>query len=213
MTELTSGLDSALSGANPLVFGAVEILLPGYNLRLLDGAGVLSWGGKTFVGRDPTFGVLAAIEDLTDGIGDEAPAINITLHPASDAAAATLAAPTMQGSQVSIWIGAVDPVSGAVIADPYLLFLGEMDVPILKSSANSRVLEYEVVSVFERFFTDDEGARLSDGFHQSVWPGERGLESVTGVENTIYWGVEGPANTVVAPAPGPYTYPGWGFSF
>lgn len=198
MSALTPALEAALSGASPLVFGAVEINLPGYDLCLLDGAGVLSFGGKTYRGRDPVYGVLAAIEDIGDGVTEQAPSVGITLLPASDAAAASLAAPTMQGSPVAIYIGAVDPASGAVIPDPHLLFLGELDVPTLKSGPNSRSLEYEVVSVFERFFDDDEGARLSDGFHRSIWPDERGFVFVTGVTETVYWGMDAPPGAVIA---------------
>ena len=50
----------------------------------------------------------------------------------------------------------------------------------------------------ERFFDDDEGARLADGFHRSVWPGEEGLAFVTGVEKTVYWGMDAPPSAVVA---------------
>ena len=197
MAQLTVAFDAALAGSSPTVFGAVAIALPGGNVNLLDGAGVLSFGGRTYVGRDATYGTLAAIENLTDGTGDEAPALSITLLPASDAAAASLAAPTMQGSQVLIHIGAVDPATGAVIPDPQLLFIGELDVPKIVLKANARELEYEVVSVFERFFQDDEGARLAPGYHKSIWPGELGLDDVTGVARTYFWGVEG-ANNVGA---------------
>ena len=198
MTGLTPALDAALAAPAPLVFGAVEIALPGYDLRLLDGAGSVTFGGKTFRGRDPIYGVLAAIEDIGDGVSDEAPAVGLTLLPASDAAAADLAAPTMQGSPVAIWLGAVDRTTGAVIPEPYLLFLGELDVPTLKSGRNSRSLEYEMVSVAERFFDDDEGARLADGFHKSVWPGENGFAFVTGVTETVYWGMDAPPSPIVA---------------
>ena len=200
MTQLTPAFDAALAGWSPTIFGAVSIALPGYTMNLLDGAGVLAFEGRTYAGRDPTFGALASIDSLTDGTGDNAPALSITLLPSGNAAAGTLAAATMQGSQVLIHIGAVDPASGAVIADPQLLFIGELDVPTLQSKANSRELDYEVVSVFERFFQDDEGARLAPGYHKSIWPGELGLDDVTGVAQTFYWGVEG-SNYVGAVSP------------
>lgn len=191
MTQLSTAMDAALRAPAPLIFGAVSIALPGGDVNLLDGSAVLAFGGKTYVGRDATYGTLASIESLSDGMGDQAPALSITLLPAGDAAAADLAAPTMQGSLVAIYLGAVDPVTGQVIPDPQLLFIGELDVPTLKSGPNERSLEYEVVSAFERFFEDDEGARLSPGFHKSVWPGELGLDAVTGVRETVYWGVAG----------------------
>ncbi|MGK2287297.1 hypothetical protein [Pedomonas sp. V897] len=194
---LAPAMDAALQGAAPTLVGLVEIELPDYNLRLLaPGTGLIAWGDKVFTGADPNFGVLAAISEISDGTGDEAPAITLTLMPSSDAAAGLLASPTMQGSPVKIWQAAVDRVSGLVYADPELLFIGELDVPTIVSGPDGRTLEYEVVSVFERLFEQDEGARLVSGFHKSIWPGELGFDFVTGVEDQIYWGVEAPKSAV-----------------
>lgn len=194
---LAPAMDAALQGVAPTLVGLVEITLPEYNLRLLaPGTGVIGWGAKTFTGNDPNFGVLAAVSELSDGTGDEAPAISLTLMPPTDAAAGFLAAPTMQGSPVKVWLAAVDRESGLVYADPELLFIGELDVPTIVSGPDGRTLEYEVVSVFERLFDQDEGARLVSGFHKPIWPGELGFDFVTGVEDAIYWGVKAPKNAV-----------------
>src|SRR3546814_16614297 len=98
----TPQLDTALQGFSPLVFGAVEIVLPSYNLRLLDGAGTLTFSGKTFVGRDATYGVLAAIEAIRDGAVEQSPSLTIPLLQSNDAAAAALAGSSMPGSTVVI---------------------------------------------------------------------------------------------------------------
>ena len=196
MTDLTPALDAALSERAPLMFGAVSIELPDHQINLLDGAGRLTFDGRDYSGRDATYGTLAAMSDLTDGMGSEAPRISITFNPASDAAAADLAAPGYQGSVVQIHLGAVVRSTGQVVADPHLIFIGELDVPILDAGETGRTLEYEVASIFERFFADDEGARLSDGFHKSIWPGEKGFEFQTGVPQGVYWGVEAPPRPV-----------------
>ena len=196
MTGLTPQLDAALRADVAIVFGAVSVALPSTTVNLLDGAGQLSFGGKTYVGEDATFGVLAAVESLSDGLGDSAPALTISLLPASDAAAASLAAPNMQGSPVTVHMGAVDRASGAVIPDPYLLFLGELDVPTLQSGTETRKLDYTVVSVFERLFETDEASRLSPGYHRSIFPNEAGLDMVTGVDQPVYWGLEGAPSAI-----------------
>jgi hypothetical protein len=193
---MTPQLTAALDAVSHTIFGCVEILLPGYNLRLLDGAGQITFGGKTFYGHDATFGTLAACEQIDDGAGDEAPALQLTFHPASDAAAATLAAPTMQGSLATVWLGALDITTGLVVPDPEIVFIGELDVPRLIAGEGKRSLELELVSASERFFADDEGARLSDTFHKYLFPGELGLAFTTGVEEQIYWGSEAPAGGV-----------------
>ena len=42
-----------------------------------------------------------------------------------------LADPKAQGGQVSLWVGALDPITGLPVATPDLRFLGEIDVPTL----------------------------------------------------------------------------------
>lgn len=189
-------METALSADTPLIFGALKIELPSYTLCLLDGAGVVSFGGDIYVGRDDTFGVLAAIDVLSDGVGDEAPALSITLSPGDDAAANVLANPLMQGSPVTLSLGVIDRTTGAPIPDPLMLFYGEVDQPTLKVGKGERSVEFECVSSFERLFDVDEGMRLADSFQQTVWPGDTGLSNITGVTKKIYWGSQGPNSSI-----------------
>ena len=193
MTAMSPALDQALAGPNPTIFGAIEIVLPAHTIRLIAGSRTIIIDAKTFTGRDGTYGVVYSIEDLTDGTGDQAPAIRLTLIPESEAAASDLSSAAMQGSQVTLWLGAVDPATGLVIGEPLVVFLGQLDVPTLKSGSNSYLLELEITSVFEEFFFNDDGARLSDTFQQYVWPGETGLANCTNVLHQIYWGANPPA--------------------
>ena len=94
----------------------------------------------------------------------------------------------MQGSRTRVWFGAINRVTGSPIPDPYLLYDGELDQPTLTTGLAKRTVDYDVVSMFDILFDNDEGARLADSFHQSIWPGERGLEFVTGIIRQIIWG-------------------------
>lgn len=186
-------LQAALAAPAPWIFGAVEIVLPGYNLRLLDGAGQIAINGNLYQGEDATFGTLASISTLSEDMGDEAPEISIELYPPNASAMATLCNPNMQGSRVTIMVGVVDPASGLIIGQPEVKFLGEIDVPSLTIGENGqRSLSYTAVSVFERLFETDEGARAQDAWHQSIWPGEKGLEFMTGTDKNLYWGAKRP---------------------
>src|SRR3546814_3010719 len=49
-------LQAAFAAPAPWIFGAVEIVLPDYNLRLLDGASELTINGNLYKGEDATFG-------------------------------------------------------------------------------------------------------------------------------------------------------------
>ena len=99
----------------------------------------------------------------------------------------------MQGAAVRIWVGAIDPATGAVVPDPDSLGEYTVDVPILISSEKNRRVSLQLVSALERAFDTDRGNTLSSAFHQSVWSGELGLQYVTGVAQRIYWGQRMPA--------------------
>jgi hypothetical protein len=198
-------LQAALEAEAPFLFGAVEIAFPDYTLRVLDGSGELTIGSDIFVGEDPVFGVLDSISTHEEQIGDQAPELTISFLPPDASAAAELASGLMQGSLVKIMLGAFDPVSGAVIGTPEQLFLGEIDVPTYEASAGQRSVSYTVVSVFERLFEVSEGERASDGWHQSIWPGEKGFEHMTGTVKNLYWGAKRPIGQIIGntTSPGP----------
>lgn len=192
MTGLSSAFDTALAGPAVVMFGAVSIALPGETVRLVDGAGFVTFAEETWVGRDPVFGVLGGLTEIGDGVDDEAPSITLTLLPPTNEAMAALAAPDAQGSTVMVWVGAMDPVTGTVIGDPDLVFLGELDVPTQKVRQGDRALDITVISIFDRFLEQNEGTRLNVGFHQTRWPDELGLEFLSFIRDPAVWGADGP---------------------
>lgn len=191
---MDAALKAALAQPAPTLFGAIKIEFPDYTLRLLDGSAQLQIGGEMYVGQDPTFGTLASISELNEELDDSAPEVTIGLFPPDLSATATLAHPDMQGSVVTIMAGALDAASGSVIGAPEILFVGEIDVPTIDvDGEGKRTLSDTVVSVFERLFETEEGQRASNGWHQSIYPGELGLEFMTGTDVNLYWGAKPPA--------------------
>lgn len=189
-------LDGAMQAAlqQPAIglFGALEIEHPIGTIRLLDRAGIIAFNGHTWVGNDPAVGSLGAIDISADGTGNEAPSAQITINVANMTVGPALSSATAQGAPVSVYVGAFDPASGLVIGTPDLRFYGEIDtIDWDRDAQGSPSLQIEAVSGFERFFESDEGNRLCDTFHQSIWPGELGLEFMTTVLDQIPWGVSG----------------------
>ncbi|KQM73439.1 hypothetical protein [Sphingomonas sp. Leaf20] len=189
MAELSPAMQVALASTVVRLFGAVQIDFPEYSLKLIDAPAAFKsapWDG--FLARDPVFGVLGGVDSISDGSGDEAPGISLTLLPSSATAAGNLVAANMQGSRTRCWLGVVDAATGIVVPDPMLVFDGVLDVATLNWGNKKRTVDYDIVSVFERFFDLEEGIRLSDSWLQSVWPGALGLSFVTGVTQTVPWG-------------------------
>jgi len=193
---LDSTLNAALSQQVASIFFALEIQHPAGNVRLLDAPGTLSFDGKTFVGLDPDWGCLASTDVVTDQTGDTAPSLKMMLQQANASAAVTLADPAAQGVPVTFWCGAADLSTMAVVGEPYDVFNGMVDtVTNVVDGARSGV-NIAAASAFDYFFAADEGAILSDAFHESVWPGELGFEYVTDVTLQMPWGVNGTLPTL-----------------
>jgi len=171
--------------------GIVEIVLRGTGapvIRLCDG-GFVNFGGNIYSGSDAAFGTIAAVEPISEGVGDEIPAGRISFLPVSTASAATLSQPGYQGSRMRFWIGEVDAATGLITGTPKLMFDGQTDRTVLKTGKAMRILEMEFVSRAERLFVQNEGNSLSVNFHKSIYPGELGLDNATGVSTSVAWGV------------------------
>lgn len=176
----------------------IKVELPAKTLRICDG-GFVVWasepdgiGGttaQTYKSEDLEYGTLFTGEGLSDGEGDEAPAAAITFLSNTNAAAQNLTSPDMQRSPVSIWQASVNSETGSVLA-VVALFFGFIDVPTLRDGASGRMIDMTLVADTERFFLANEGNRLSQENHQRRYPGELGLNNMTGVEIDVPWGTE-----------------------
>ncbi len=195
--RLTPQVAAALRTGRYPIAPLVEVIMPGQDpLWHLVGSYELMWGAKRFVGRDPRFGVLVAASNIKDGVGDQAPDWQLTFAPPSEAAAGDLSAATAQGGAVNGWLAVIDPQTGLLLPEPIQVFAGELDYARLRVGKASRTVEWRCASALEPFHDQEVGARLSDSWHKTVWPGETGLANMTGIEKTSYWGVESPPSGV-----------------
>jgi hypothetical protein len=191
-------LTAALAVDGVWLFGAIRIDLAGIGGRpgplcLIDGAGRLTINGEVYSGSDDVFGSIESIDAISEAEGEEAPEIRLSMLAPQAGGAAQLANPAMQGREVRVMVGAMNPHTGLVIGQPEVKFLGEIDVPTLEVSEAGRRVEFSIVSVFERLFEVEDGSRAQDGWHQSYHPGERGFEFMTGTDKNLYWGGKKPA--------------------
>ncbi|WBQ17465.1 hypothetical protein [Sphingobium yanoikuyae] len=162
-------------------------------LRLCDG-GWVPWDAEKFTSRDATFGILGALESFEEGVSDEVPAFSLTFLPASTAAAAELSAPGMQGSRLRLWTAELDDLTGQIVGTPDQQFDGMLDQATLATGLRKRELRITIVPRGERFFNANDGNTLSDTFHKSVYPGERGEENATD-SVSVAWGTEAAPGT------------------
>lgn len=171
--------------------GLVKIEFPTRTVRLSDGA-FFVWGAETYRSKDAVFGTLARLESLNEGVGDEIPALALTLLPPGTSLPGDLSQPGFQTSRARLWLAEYDPETGALDGPPALQFDGEVDQTTLVVGRNRRELAMSLVSSAERFFSRNSGNSLSPVFHKSVWPGETGEDNASGLSRPVAWGVEAP---------------------
>ena len=164
-----------------------------FTLRLSTG-GFIPWGSEVFLARDPTYGVLGELPTFEDGIDSQTTRATLTIIPPDQTAFAAVADGKHAKSLIQVWDATLDGDTGLLIGTPDLLFRGIVDFPrVINGESWEVVLE---CGTEEALLNEpNEDRRLSNPFHQSVWPGETGLAYVTGLGRKVYWRANTPAGT------------------
>lgn len=185
--------------------GLVKIELPGaYGDVLLSDAGFQVWGAETYKSADAVFGSIGSVETLGEGVGDEVPALSLTLLPPSNSNPGDLTQPGFQTARARFWVAEYDVEDHSVVGTPDLLFDGQLDRTVLRLGMGSYEMELSVVSLAERLFELNMGNSLNPAFHKSVWAGELGHDNATGMSIPVAWGTTSPTTSANATTTSPY---------
>lgn len=187
---MDAALITALEAAAPTEVLLVTVTLPAATIRWTNG-GFVAWGSDTYRAEHSTYGFLSSVEEITDGVTGEATVCALTID-CNSTALGLLVAPAVQGSLVTVHLGAVNRATGALIGEPELLFRGELDQPRL--SVGEGTLVYDCITEEARMLEPNEEQRLTSSFQKSVWPGDRGYDNVVETEAEVYWRQDDPRN-------------------
>lgn len=179
-----------------------QINHPMKTLRLLDGSGEVHWGVNIFQGSDPDFGVIAAMDPLTETVGTEAPSVRMKMLPQNNFSMAAMTDPAIQGSEVFVWWAVINPDTGRVVGEPLLVFLGQIDTGEVDYDQNETTMQFDIGSVWDYLFMDGEGLRLNNAQHQRTWSesasSEQGFKYIVAIQRQENWGASGPRPPLVA---------------
>lgn len=188
----------AFDGRHIVIAGLAEIILPERTVRLSDG-GFVDWPGRgLFTAKDAEFGAIEAVDSVSEGINDQAPAGKLILLPPDITNAGALFRADAQGRPIRFWLAEVNGDTGAMIGAPQLMFDGLIDSIRLRFGRGTRHVDVEFVANAERLFNVREGNVLSTRFHQKAWPGEKGFDHCTGIPGGVPWGTPDPGRGTVS---------------
>ncbi len=190
---MDASLVTALEAAAPTPILLVTVTLSGATVRWTDG-GFAVWSGNTYSSENATYGVLGAVGEIQDGADGQATVCDLTIL-CDGTAMALWIDPAEQGAPVTVHLGALNRTTGALIGEPDLLFRGELDQPRI-GAGPSQTLIYDCITEEARMLEPNEEQRLTDSFHQSVWPGELGYDKVSELEQTVFWRADDPRGAI-----------------
>lgn len=172
------------------LIGFCKIELPTRTLRLCDG-GFCYFGGEKYTAEDDLFGSIGAVEEFDAALGDAAEDAKIVFLPPASAAASAINSASFQNSRARFWMGTIGP-DGKTVTSAEQLMDALVDYTVLRLRQGGRELEMSFIGRAEKLFLRQQGNSLNPRFHQSVWPGERGLDNASGARITVAWGVGSP---------------------
>lgn len=181
--DLTSGMVTAITAKT-----VTPVLLAYFDfssgaVRVWSGIGDIVWGGNTYSG----VGNFGGVSDIAETQDNSAQGAMFTLNGIPSSLIYTALTEHYQGRAAKLWLGVMDSTM-ALIADPYLLFGGRMDVMTSTDSGETASLTLAVENRLidlnrsrERRYTDED--------QKIDYPADTGLRYIAGLQDkTIQWG-------------------------
>ncbi len=179
---VTSNLNTELTSTELEPFYAIDLDFDGGNVLLWTGYGDIAFGGDTYVGGGDFLGISPIAE--TSEI--EAKGVTISLSGISSTLIAAALTEAYQGRSAKVYFGTIS--SGAVVADPYLMFSGRMDVMTIDEAGDTSDITVQVES---RLIDLDRARnrRYTSEDQKIDYPNDKGLEFIADLQDKeIVWG-------------------------
>ena len=152
-------------------------------IYLWNGIGDLAFGGETYLGNGWFQGWSAVKEE-----GDPVPkGITITLTGIPQALVSLVLAQSVQDKFGSLYLGFLNS-SNQLILDPYLMYRGNMDVPVIQEDANGPAIQ---ITIENRLLDLDRprNFRYSNESQRLFFTDDLGFQFVESLQNWEgYWG-------------------------
>lgn len=179
---LSAATQTAIAQAQLTALMFVELDFASGYLRLTTAGHDVSWNGYTWTG----VGLLGGVEPISEDTALQANGIRLTLSGVDSAIIAIALQEAYQGRQARIWLAFVND-SGAIVADPLLVFVGRMDTMQVQDGDTATIilnLENELAA-----WDRPRVRRFTDADQQAEYPGDLGLQFVTeAAQRTVSWG-------------------------
>ena len=181
--SLTAGMLAATTADHikPVLLIELMISVP---VRLWTGIGDIVWSGATWTGAGNLLGV-GAVQETQEL---RAAGMDVSLSAIPSEMLALALQENYQGKRARVYVGAFNTNTGALIADPYMIFGGSIDSMNVRDGAESAT----ITLALENRLIDLERPRerrYDNQDQQAEWPGDKFFEFVPALQDKeIKWG-------------------------
>ena len=183
-----SGATATASGLRHQSYAHLGAIEFGEDVVRVTDAGVnIIWGGNTYVGGD-----LIEVDPIPESAELRTAQVRVRINGVQLARIAQFLAYHYLGRKLRIWRAWFDD-AGAIIVDPMVFFIGELDEPTFHEDPEARTATIEWLCTspwgdFER----RNGRHTNHAEQQLHFPGDRGFEYVSDAAKPVSWGRPGP---------------------
>jgi len=180
--NLTSAFDTAIQQDEIHPVMLVKVNTSGGDVLVWSGIGDLTYNSETYIGTG-TFGGVSTQSERTDLT---ATGVTLSLSGIPSSLVSTALGQVQQGRLCQVWMALLNTSTGALVADPYELFVGFSDVTIVTEQAETSTISIQA----ENRLIDLERARIrrytdEDQKSDSANSGDKGFEFVPGLQDKI----------------------------
>jgi len=181
---LPAGFEAATIAEVVVPVILVEALFDSAPVRLWSGIGNLVWNGGTYAGAGALLGVGTAMETQEM----RATGMDITLSGVPSELLSLALAEPYQGRECRVYLAVLNTNTGALLADPYMIFSGRMDTMTVSENGDTASIGLATESRLIDLERSRE-RRYEDSDQKMDYPSDNFFEYVQSIQDaTITWG-------------------------
>jgi hypothetical protein len=176
-----TALETALSADTVSLAILVFIDWPSDPMYTWSGVGSIEWNGQTWIGA----GNLGHIDKVADSLQKNDTGVELTLNYLDDDLRNEVVTTDPRGSDASIYLALMN--ANGTVNEAYEVFPGFVDEVEIVDAGQTGSIKVRLASELARL-AKPVYFQLSDAHQKFLFPGDRGMEFATRMDEPIYWG-------------------------
>jgi len=185
--NITTAFNNAISAQNVIPFFAVSLAFSTGTLYLWNGYGDISLTAGGSTNTYTGLGDASGLSPVDEQSAIQASGANLVLNGVKSSLISTALSAQYTNRDGKIFLGLFD-TSKSVVADVYTLFVGKMDVMIIRETGDTSTIELKLENrlialerAVERRYTDED--------QKNLFPGDLGFEFIPDLQDKqLVWG-------------------------